>query len=80
MPLPGLIPPISRSQPCQRCGKRYPRRSEACPHCSDLSDAELEAYREDSDERREGSRSLGWGLLLVAAGLVGLVIVIGLAD
>lgn len=80
MALPGVIPPIRRSQACQRCGKRYPKRADACPYCSDLSDAELGAYRDEMAEHREGSRHLGWILLLVALGMAGLVIAIALGG
>lgn len=73
---PGLIPVIRRSRQCPRCGLRYPRKHERCPHCAELDDAALERYLAEQAGSREGGGRLGWLFLLIAAALVVLVVLV----
>lgn len=78
---PFLMPRFTggRSQRCERCGLRYARNEETCPHCRDLDDSELEEFLDDLARQREGGRNLGWFLLLGSGALLGLVVVLLLA-
>lgn len=35
-------PPIRFSNKCNRCGLRYPAKAEACVHCNNLTDSEMQ--------------------------------------
>ncbi len=74
---PALLPRVPcRGARCPRCGHRYSKDQGACPHCSDLSDGELGAKREEWADQREAGRRFGWFLMMLAAVFLGVVIVL----
>lgn len=61
---------------CDRCGLRYTVDHEACPHCSNLSDADVEKLKRRFRLEQLGNSRLGTRMLLGAAVLLLLVLLI----
>ena len=65
-------------RPCARCGLHYDEREPECPHCSALSDEDLQTLLEEKEREREGNVPMGrvfllLGVILAAFVLVGVV-------
>jgi hypothetical protein len=54
---------------CQRCGLRYPKADAACPHCTGLTEREVQELKDRHEDERAGNANLG-RLLLYIAGLL----------
>lgn len=75
MPGPFLfLPPIKFRKKCRRCGLRYPRSEQSCPHCEHLSDDEVEQLKLEFEAEKEGNANLGRLFLYIAALLLLLMI------
>ena len=65
---PGLMPgPFRLRQKCPRCGLLYPKSETACPHCSNLSDAEVEQLKSRVSAEGDSAATLGYVFLAIAA-------------
>ncbi len=60
---------IWRSRSCERCGLRFSVSDEQCPHCTQLSDREVENLKERMAEQQVAHKQLGRILLVVAAAM-----------
>lgn len=74
--LPMFIP-IRASRKCERCGLRYSDQLERCPHCSGLSETELQQLKLRIATSQRRMASLGKSMLILA--LVLLLGIVGLA-
>lgn len=63
---------------CERCGLRHGIDAAHCPHCADLSESELHAFKAQIARRRVAARRLGLWFLLGAAAIM-VLLVLGLA-
>jgi hypothetical protein len=64
LPVPIRIKPTRK---CPRCELRYPLDSEQCPHCSGLSDREVDELKLKVEQEHEAHANLGKLLLYLAA-------------
>ena len=55
---------------CERCGLRYPVDQDACPHCTGLSESQLDALKARIARRHVANGRLGRGFLLGAVAIV----------
>jgi predicted amidophosphoribosyltransferase len=63
-------------QMCERCGSKYGRHEDRCPHCKGVSDSESERYRARSVREKETNAHLGVLFLALAGALALLMSVI----
>ena len=69
-----FVPPrIVTTRKCQRCRLHYPSKEKHCPHCSDLSDYEVERLKLRYKEESKGNALIGKIFIFVA-----ILIVIGI--
>ena len=61
-----IPPPLRLSQKCQRCGLRYPFKSEQCVHCTGLSERELEDLKEKINKQHKAHKNLGMLFMYIA--------------
>jgi len=65
-----IPPPINNTKKCTRCGLQYPIKEDACAHCKDLTDQEVEELLSKLKEEHEGNSNIGKFFIYVAALLV----------
>lgn len=61
-----IPPPLRLSKKCQRCGLRYPFKSEQCVHCADLSESELEELKIKIKQQHKAHKNLGMLFIYIA--------------
>lgn len=61
---------ITRTRKCPRCRLRYPLEQPGCPHCTGLSDAEVQRLRDHHKRQHAANAELGRVLLGAAALLI----------
>lgn len=71
-----FLPPIRRSTLCDRCGLRFPEKTERCHRCSDLDEGQLRILKAKVEERKKYFKNLGQRLYLLAAILAVLTLLI----
>lgn len=65
---------------CSRCGLYYnTKKTQECPHCSNLGDSELAQLQSRKENEREGNRQLGLHFLIVAVAVLVVFVVLVLA-
>lgn len=57
---------VKRTIKCDRCGLRYPADEQACIHCRDLDDTEVEVFKIRLKEEQKSNRNLGQLFLYLA--------------
>jgi len=62
-----LINKIRRKQQCPRCGLDYLRSEEVCPHCTGLSDRDVEDLKRRFAAKGTGERYLELLFIYIAA-------------
>lgn len=81
MPGPLFLPPrLRRTRKCGRCGLLYPVKARQCPHCSGLTDAEVEQLKRRTRDEQASDANLGLLFLYVAvllAGALALLVLFG---
>jgi len=72
-----FLPPwlIRRTKPCARCGLRHPEGETECPHCAELSDAEVSHMQRRRAQEDEANARLG-SAMSIGAALLGVLVVI----
>ena len=63
---------------CERCGLGYPEKEEHCPHCHDISDADLPRFKEWIAQQGEKHRRMGKMFFVAAIALVALMVLINM--
>jgi uncharacterized membrane protein YvbJ len=63
------------TQKCNRCGQQYSIENEHCPHCHNLSEAELIELKKRISEAKESNRNLGKIFFLVAIVILALMVI-----
>jgi predicted amidophosphoribosyltransferase len=63
-------------QICERCGSKFAKHEESCPHCEGVSDSDSERYRARSVREKETSAHLGVLFLALAGALTLLMSVV----
>lgn len=72
-----MPPPLRFTNKCDRCGQRYPRKHENCPHCKDLTETQLEELKLRVAEQHKANARLGTLFFLLAGFLlIGLLILL----
>lgn len=66
--MPPPLLPIKRPAltNCSRCGHQYPQEELKCPHCSELSDSEVEVLKQRKLEQDQAHFQLGKTFLMIA--------------
>lgn len=65
-----IPPPIRQSRKCERCELQYDIEEQECPHCHNLTDAEVVLLKEKMENEAEGNSSLGSIFLFIAAVII----------
>ena len=60
---------IRFTKKCQRCGLRYPKKEEVCPHCTGLTDQQVREIRARHQSELAGNANIG-RLFFYIAGLL----------
>ena len=58
---------IRRTQQCPRCGLNYSLDEEVCPHCTGLTDEQVEALKHRYAAEGPGEKNLGLLFIYIAA-------------
>jgi uncharacterized membrane protein YvbJ len=69
-----IPPPIRQSKKCDRCGLQYDIEEVECPHCHNLSDAEVALLKQKEEQEAEGESKIGIILLFIAAVIIGIML------
>jgi len=71
-----IPPPLRQSKKCARCGLQYDIEEDECPHCHNLSDAEVALLRQKVEKEAQGESRLGVIFLYIAA----VILIVMLAE
>jgi len=64
---------------CERCGLYYLAKDyDECPHCSHLSDKELYYFLVEQEQKRAGTKQLGFGFAIAAVVIAALMLVVSI--
>jgi predicted nucleic acid-binding Zn ribbon protein len=55
---------------CARCGLKYPEDQENCPHCFELTEAELDELKDKIEEYHKSNANIGKLFFYFAAALL----------
>lgn len=70
---------IRRTRQCPRCGLDFLVSEPACPHCSGLSDAEVEKLKQQYAAEGPAEKNLGWLFIYIAALILVAMLIFGLS-
>lgn len=70
---------IRRTRQCPRCGLDYLISEPACPHCTGLSEREVERLKQQYEAEGPGERNLGWLFIYVAVLIAVGILIFGLS-